>query len=211
MTTARTVVAAGRARRRRGVSLCALCLASSRLRGLVEQPPTGGGRQWQSAASTSAVRFATRSRARCAKPDSERSRLAQIVSRVGTLWHAATNLPHAGAILYVTAMQISVARIRSSPVALHAEPHARPYRAAAIVPALPRLAASSEPRGSPAGRDIRLRETEYRAIPKAGTEVHHATDRAAPTIFRNQRTAYAPNICRASRAVHRCRRLPPSP
>ena len=64
-----------------------------------------------SAASTSAVRFATRSRARCAKPDLERSRLAQIVSRVGTLWHAATNLPHAGAILCVTAMQISVARI----------------------------------------------------------------------------------------------------
>jgi hypothetical protein len=34
--------------------------------------------------------------ARCAKPDLERARLAQIVSRVGTLWHAATNLPTLG-------------------------------------------------------------------------------------------------------------------
>jgi hypothetical protein len=71
-------------------------------------------------------------------------------------------------------------------------------------------AASSEPRQSLTGRDIWPRVTEYRAIPKADTEAHHATERAAPTTFRSQRTAYAPNICRPSRAVHRCRRLPSS-
>ena len=90
------------------------------------------------------------------------------------------------------------------------EPLVRPPQAPATSAAPSRSAVSSEPRGSLAGRDIWPRETEYRAIPKAGTEAHHATERAAPTIFRSQRTAYAPNICRSSLAVHRCRRLPSS-
>jgi hypothetical protein len=86
----------------------------------------------------------------------------------------------------------------------------RPAQAPATSAAPPRSAASSEPRQSLTGRDIWPRVTEYRAIPKADTEAHHATERAAPTTFRSQRTAYAPNICRPSCAVHRCRRLPSS-
>jgi len=96
------------------------------------------------------------------------------------------------------------------PLALSVGPRVRPAPASATSAAPSRSASSSEPRGSLAGRDIRPRETEYRAIPKAGTEVRHTTERAAPTIFRSQGTAYAPNIYRPNRAVRRCRRLPPS-
>jgi hypothetical protein len=99
---------------------------------------------------------------------------------------------------------------RWPPLALSIGLRARPTPAFATCAAPSRSAANSEPRGSLAGRDIPPRETEYRAIPKTCTEARHATERAAPTIFCNRRTAYAPNICRPSRAVHTCRRLPSS-
>jgi hypothetical protein len=50
------------------------------------------------------------------------------------------------------------------------EPLVQPPQAPAASAAAFRSAASSEPRGSLAGRDIRPRETEYRGIPKACTE-----------------------------------------
>jgi hypothetical protein len=83
-------------------------------------------------------------------------------------------------------------------------------QAPATSAAPPRSAANPEPRRSLAGRDIRPRETQYRATPKAGTEARHATDRAAPTIFCSRRTVRAPNICRPNRAVRRRRRSPSS-
>jgi hypothetical protein len=85
-----------------------------------------------------------------------------------------------------------------------------PPQAPATSAAPSRSAAGSEPRASLAGRDIRPRETEYKAIPKAGTEAPHATERAAPTIFCSRRTVRAPNICRPNRAVRRRRRSPSS-
>jgi hypothetical protein len=90
------------------------------------------------------------------------------------------------------------------------EPLVRPPQAPATSAAPSRSAASSEPRASLAGRDIRPRETQYKAIPKAGTEARHATERAAPTIFCSRRTVRAPNICRPNRAVRRRRRSPSS-
>jgi hypothetical protein len=90
------------------------------------------------------------------------------------------------------------------------EPLVRPPQAPATSAAPPRSAANPEPRRSLAGRDIRPPETEYKAIPKAGTEARHATERAAPTIFCSRRTVRAPNICRPNRAVRRRRRSPSS-
>jgi hypothetical protein len=90
------------------------------------------------------------------------------------------------------------------------EPLVRPAQARATSAAPPRSAASSQPRRSPRDKGRCCWDARCTATATADISVRHAADHAASTIFRSQRTARAPNSCRPSRAVRRCRRLPPS-